>query len=411
MTGGGGSSESYTSHRESITSQSSPVVQQTIVYPSGSSGYTKHFSEKVTSSGSSAPVVTYTVPSGGVERYTHSRFSETSGGGGGGGIVPLASFPISSGGSSFSSSRHNERVSQAVPAVVPVSIFPSGGSTSRYSNSQVSLTVHFPSVQKKSKHITTIFTVDFFCQFKEVSQATPTVVTFSTYPSSGGGSVHTESRFSEIKSTPVAPLIIPVSTGGGSQRSSSFRESHSSHAAPQIVYTAPIIPSGGSSYSRHESYTNQGSGGQIVPIVSYPSGSSSSNFREESSSSSGGGYGGAHIVSYPSGSSSSSRFREESSSSGGGFGGGVVSYPSIGSGSHLSSRFSDYHDSSFGGASDLGRYMTESERLARERLHSSSGFNSINAVDFGHGQLTPSTGSQSKSWEKSSKWSSQSEVS
>lgn len=60
----------------------------------------------------------------------------------------------------------------------------------------------------------------------------------------------------------------------------------------------------------------------------------------------------------------------------------------------------------------MGHYMSESERLARERLHSgSAGYNAINTVDFGHAHLTPSTGAQSKSWEKSSKWSSQSEVS
>lgn len=133
MTSGGGS-ESY-SHHESISSQSAPVIQQTISYPSGSSEYSKSFSEKVTSSGGTAPIVTVaSYPSGGSERYSHSRFSETSGGGG---IVPLAPFPITTGGgSSFSSSRHSERVSQAVPAIVP--IFPTGGSNSRYSSSQVS---------------------------------------------------------------------------------------------------------------------------------------------------------------------------------------------------------------------------------------------------------------------------------
>lgn len=256
-------------------------------------------------------------------------------------------------------------------------------------------------------------------QFKEISQAAPTVVAINAYPSTGVGSIHTESRFSEIKATPITPFIVPVSTGGNSQRSSSFRESHSSRAVPQVVYTAPIVPSGGSSsFTRHESYSKHGSGGHVVPIapiVSYPSVSSS--FREESASSGSGGFGGGHIVSYPSypsGASSSSSFREESSSSGNGFGGshvGVVSYPSVGSGSHLSSRFSDYHDSSFGASSDLGHYMTESERLARDRLHNSAGHNSINTVDFGHAHLTPSSGGQTRSWEKSSKWASQSEVS
>lgn len=306
-------------------------------------------------------------------------------------------------------------------------------------------------------------------QYKQVSsQAAPTVVTY-TYPSGGSHSIHTESRFAETKATPITPVIVPVSTGGSSHKSSSFRESHSSHAAPQVVYQpAPIAPSfsseryiqssssgglrpaivpvltpgGGSSYSRRESYTKQGSGGviaPIAPIVTYPSGgsssssfreessssgggfggvqiatvgvpsggSSSSSYREESSSSGGGGFGGS-IISYPSGGSSSS-FREESSSSGGGFGGGIVTYP--GSTSQiLSSRFSD---AGFG-HSNLDHYISESDRLARlqaQNIHSSTGYKASSIADL-DGQITqfPSSGSQSKSWEKSSKWSSQSEV-
>lgn len=53
--------------------------------------------------------------------------------------------------------------------------------------------------------------------------------------------------------------------------------------------------------------------------------------------------------------------------------------------------------------------MSESERLARERLQNGyqTGF-IADPADYGHAQ---SNGAQSKSWEKSSKWSSQNEVS
>lgn len=80
--------------------------------------------------------MTVVAPSGGgSEHYSHSRITETSGGGG---VVPIAAYPISTGGSSSSSfSRHSERVSQASPVITPIISYPSGGS-SRYSSSHVS---------------------------------------------------------------------------------------------------------------------------------------------------------------------------------------------------------------------------------------------------------------------------------
>lgn len=60
--------------------------------------------------------------------------------------------------------------------------------------------------------------------------------------------------------------------------------------------------------------------------------------------------------------------------------------------------------------------MTESERLARlqaQNIHSQTGYKAASVVDLGNAHLTqaPSAGGQTKSWEKSSKWSSQTEVS
>lgn len=272
-----------------------------------------------------------------------------------------------------------------------------------------------------------------------MSQAAPTVV---TYPIGGGGrSVHSESRFSEIRATPSTPYIVPISTGGSSHKTSSYRESHSSQAAaPTIVYSAPapsssfsserysssssagaapaiipVIPSGGSSrYSHHESFSNQGSGGLVAPVVSYPAGSSaiSSRFSESSSSLGGNGLGAA-IVSYPSGGGSSAS-HYESSSSNGGFGNNLVTYHPSSHHRQISQRFGE--DIGSFGSTNLGHYMSESERLARlqaQNIQGQSGYKAASTVDFGNANLIaePSAGSRTKSWEKSSKWSSQSEVS
>lgn len=172
----------------------------------------------------------------------------------------------------------------------------------------------------------------------------------------------------------------------GSSHSSSIRESHSSNqAAPQFVYHS--APSASSQFSREHS-------------------SSSGNF--------GGNVG---VVSYPSLGSTSSRIREDSSSSSGNFGStvGVIGYPSS---SHLSSRFNSDFDSSSGASSNLNQYMSESERLARlqaQNIQSSSSYKASSATDFGGAQLAAvpvsTGGGHTKSWEKSSKWASQSEVS
>lgn len=106
------------------------VITQTI-YPAGSSEISKSFSEKVVSSGGSAPIITTYPAVGGSEHYSHSRISESSGG------VPLAPYPVYPAQSGGSLSSHlSERISQAAPVAVP--IYPSGGSSSRYSSSQVS---------------------------------------------------------------------------------------------------------------------------------------------------------------------------------------------------------------------------------------------------------------------------------
>lgn len=60
--------------------------------------------------------------------------------------------------------------------------------------------------------------------------------------------------------------------------------------------------------------------------------------------------------------------------------------------------------------------MTESERLARlqaQNIQTSSGYKASSVADFGNSHIVPaSSGSgRTKSWEKSSKWGSQSEVS
>lgn len=212
---------------------------------------------------------------------------------------------------------------------------------------------------------------------------------------------------------------------------------------------SPIVsyPSGASSSFREESSLHGGFGGAsvVAPIVSYPSGGASSSYREESSSSRGGFGGGsivAPIVAYPSGGASSS-YREESSSSHGGFGGGsivapIVSYPSGGAsstyreessssgGSGLGnagfitygqpvSRFGGADFGSSFGSSNLGTYMSESERMARiqaQNLQGSAGYRASSALDLGNAHLTNAgAGGQTKSWEKSTKWSSNTEVS
>lgn len=215
---------------------------------------------------------------------------------------------------------------------------------------------------------------------KVSQQAAPTVIV----PAFGGGnSVHTEDRFSEIKSTPITPLVYPVLPSGGSHSSSIHEESHSSNqAAPQFVYHS--APSASSQYIRQHS-------------------SSSGNF--------GGNVG---VVSYPSLGSTSSRFSHDSSSSSGNFGSTVSAfgYPSN---SQHSSRFGSDFGSSSGVSSNLNQYMSESERLARlqaQNIQSSSGYKASSVTDFDGAQMVPvSTGGRTKSWEKSSKWASQSEVS
>lgn len=58
--------------------------------------------------------------------------------------------------------------------------------------------------------------------------------------------------------------------------------------------------------------------------------------------------------------------------------------------------------------------MSESERLARlqaQNIQSANGYKASSVVDLGGAAVaSPSSGGRTKSWEKSSKWSSQSEV-
>lgn len=217
---------------------------------------------------------------------------------------------------------------------------------------------------------------------KVSQQAVPTMITVQ--PAFGGGShsVHTESRFGQIKSTPVTPIIYPV-LPTGSSHASTFRESHSSnHVAPQVA-------------------------------VYHPAPSTSSHYSNKYSSSTGNFGGNVGLLSYPSLGSSSSRFSEDSSSSSGNYGSnvGVIGFPSS---SQITSRFGSEFGSS-GASSNLNQYMSESERLARlqaQNIQSSSGYKASSVADFGAVQSVPvSTGGRTKSWEKSSKWASQSEVS
>lgn len=60
--------------------------------------------------------------------------------------------------------------------------------------------------------------------------------------------------------------------------------------------------------------------------------------------------------------------------------------------------------------------MSESERLARlqaQNIQGRDGYKATQTVDFGNAALVtaPAAGGSAKSWEKSSKWASQSEVS
>lgn len=202
-------------------------------------------------------------------------------------------------------------------------------------------------------------------------------------PTFGGHTLHTESRFGQIKSTPITPIIYPVLPTGNSQ-ASSFHESHSSNqVAPQVTIYHPAP--------------------------------SSSHYSNKYSSSSG-NFGGNVGVAYPTNLGSiSSRFSQDSSSSSGNYGGSTVGVIGLSpASSQLSSRFGSEFGSS-GVSSNLNQYMSESERLARlqaQNVQSSSGYKASSVADFGGVQSVPvSTGSHTKSWEKSSKWASQSEVS
>lgn len=235
-------------------------------------------------------------------------------------------------------------------------------------------------------------------------------------PSAGSSHFHSEQYSKHGSSGLSAPIVTyPV---GGSSLSSRFSE-HSSLSNGGL--TAPVItyPSSGSSShsSRFSESSSSSNGGYSAPIVAYPSGgsSSSSHFSESSSSSNRGLN--APIIAYPGGGSSSSHFSQSSSSSNGNFGGnvGFASYPQA-----LSSRFSSASDfdsglgSSFG-TSNLHQYMSESERLARlqsQNIQGQHGYKGTSTAHFGNAALVqPSaSGGRTKSWEKSSKWASQTDV-
>lgn len=317
--------------------------------------------------------------------------------------------PVSGGGSEhYSSSSQSEHIASGGVALPTVAVFPAGGSSAfsqRYHDEQIS-NAGIPSV--------------------------PLAV--PAFPSSSAHLMHASQR---INSAPVYAPVYPVSTGGSSSRLSSHRESHSSASnvlpTQTIVYSSPSVSQrisesssrnvvsggstpafvsvapvgGGSSFSHHSSnYLNSGStGGIVAPIVTYP-------------------IGGGH--------SSASKYLHESSSSNAGGLGGVAVYPSVGvSGSQLGSRFghSSAFDSGFSSgvssgltSSGLSGFMSESERLARlqaQNVHSSSSQSgSVYADQYNSGSgltgayVQPTTGSfgKTKSWEKSSKWASQSEV-
>lgn len=262
----------------------------------------------------------------------------------------------------------------------------------------------------------------FVLQFKEVSQANPTVVVPIT---TGGGqsSRFIESRFSDVRSTPTTfTYVAPASSGG--HHSSSYRESHSSQAAAPQVITYPI-GGGSSSQYQESSSSSTGNRGFTSPIITYPvtvPAGSSSHFSESSSSGNHGGYT-APIATFPvAGGASSSQFSETSSSTGGSHGGNVGF---ISSGYPIHSRFGSDFGSEFGSSSssfgsgsssNLVHYMTESERLARlqaQNIQGQHGYKGATTVDLGSANLVaqPTAGSRQKSWEKSSKWSSQTEVS
>lgn len=231
-----------------------------------------------------------------------------------------------------------------------------------------------------------------------------------------GGSSSSLYRESHSRQAAAPQIIYQPQPSASSSRFSSERYSSSNSAQqPQVIPVS--IPSASSRYSQSESFSNQGSGGIVAPIVQYPSGgSSSSRFNEQSSSSSGGLGGTAfQVTGFPSG--SSSRFNEHSSSSGG-LGGSsfVTGFPSSSS-NQLSSRFSESEFGSGFGQTGFGldRYISESDRLARlqaQNIQSRNGYKASSTVDFGNAHVSPAASSgKTKSWEKSSKWSSQSEVS
>lgn len=120
-----GGSESY-SRSEKVVSSGSTAPIVPVVYPSGGSESYSSRSEKVVSSGSAVPVL---YPAGGgSERYSQSSFESS----GSAPVAPVISYHPSSSGFS---THHSARIHQAVPVTVP--IYPTGGSQ-RYASSEVS---------------------------------------------------------------------------------------------------------------------------------------------------------------------------------------------------------------------------------------------------------------------------------
>lgn len=121
-----GGSESY-SRSEKVVSSGSTAPIVPVVYPSGGSESYSSRSEKVVSSGSAVPVL-YPAAAGGSERYSQSSFESS----GSAPVAPVISYHPSSSGFS---THHSARIHQAVPVTVP--IYPTGGSQ-RYASSEVS---------------------------------------------------------------------------------------------------------------------------------------------------------------------------------------------------------------------------------------------------------------------------------
>lgn len=359
----------------------------TIVLPGTTGGSSNiHSSSSHITENVAGGVPFVTVPSGGgSESFQHFEQAVSSSNQPSGAVViPLAS----SGGTSGHYVHHEQSSSSNVnPTVAVVPTIVGGGSSSNYVNEQQ---ITASNLQPSIAVIPTPSNVNFHqhhLHHQQLQQHPSPVVV--QYPTVTGGSSHYHKEFESHSQDNAAPTVVTFTPAGG----------QSSH-----VYKKKVV-------------VNQGGGGGaiVAPIVSYPAGSSSSYIHSSSSQGSGSsGLGGGVALINPV--STGSGFTHGSLIDTGFNSNPVV--PVFSNAALLDSRFSGSLGS-FGSHNSLNSLMDESKRLAflqSQNLHASNSFTGSSTAGASHAANTgavqfvqPSTYGGTKSWEKSSKWASQSE--